>query len=130
MNGWKMFGVVKEVGVDDEGLGAFYKDYFSYPLYKDDALFFYNEFFGKQSIMKLSTYNPFKLYAGYKKIKNRVKEKNLEGNMVGDGLIKGGVILFDSHGKARYAYVEEIGTELDMTQVIESMKALQSQSGE
>ena len=130
MDGWKIFGVVKEVGVDDEGLATFYTDYFPYPLYKDDALFFYNEFFGKQSILKLSTYNPFKLYNGYKEMQSRMKEKNMTGNRVGEGLVKGGVVLFDGNGKARYAYEEETGTELDMKQIIEAMKTLQSPSGE
>lgn len=125
-----MFGVVKEVGVDDEGLVAFYKDHFTYPLYKDDELFLYNEFFGKRSILQFSTYNPFKLYHGYKEVTNRVKEKKLEGNLVGEGLVKGGVVLFDHNGKATYAYEEETGTELDMEQIVESLKALQLQTGD
>lgn len=79
LKGFKLFGVVKEVGVDDEGLTAFYKDYFTYPLYKDDGLVLYNDFFGNRSILKLSTYNPFKLYSGYKKMKNRMGEKKVGG---------------------------------------------------
>lgn len=130
LKGFKLFGVVKEVGVDDEGLTAFYKDYFTYPLYKDDGLVLYNDFFGNRSILKLSTYNPFKLYSGYKKMKNRMGEKKLEGNMVGEGLVQGGIVLFDTNGKVRYAYEEEIGTELNMEEIVESLKALQLHGGE
>ena len=103
-----MFGTVKEVGVDDEGLSVFYNDHYKYPLYKDDDLVVYNDFFGKRKI-KLTTYNPFKLYSGYKDMTKRLKDKKLDGNMKGEGLVQGGVIIFDKNGKARYAYEEDIG---------------------
>ena len=125
MKGFDLFGVVKEVGVDDEGLSAFYNDHFTYPLYKDDGLVFYNDFFGKRKI-KLTTYNPFRLYRGYKDMTNRLKEKELEGNMVGEGLVQGGVIIFDKNGKAVYAYEEEIGSELNMDDIVAALKAVQT----
>jgi hypothetical protein len=125
MKGFDLFGVVKETGVDDVGLTAFYEDHFTYPLYKDDGLVFYNVFFGKRSI-KLSTYNPVKLYSGYKEMTKRLQEKKLEGNMVGEGMVQGGIVIFDKNGKARYAYEEDIGTELNMDDIIDSLKALQS----
>ena len=124
MKNFEMFGVVKEVGVDDEGLSAFYNDHFTFPLYKDDGLVFYNDFFGKRKI-KLTTYNPFRLYRGYKDMTNRLKEKELEGNMVGEGLVQGGVIIFDKNGKAVYAYEEEIGSELKMDDIVAALKAVQ-----
>ena len=34
--------IVKETGVDDEGLNEFATEYFPYPTYKDQALTFYN----------------------------------------------------------------------------------------
>jgi len=126
MKGFDMFGVVKEIGVDDEGLTTFYKDHFTYPLYKDDGLVFYNDFFGKRSIFRFTTCNPFKLYSGYKKMSKRLSEKKLEGNMVGEGIVQGGIIIFDKHGKARYAYEEKTGKELDMEDIVASLKALQS----
>ena len=125
MKGFDLFGVVKEVGVDDEGLTAFYNDHFTYPLYKDDGLVFYNDFFGKRKI-KLTTYNPFRLYRGYKDMTNRLKEKELEGNMVGEGLVQGGLIIFDTNGKAVYAYEEEIGSELKMEDIVAAVKAVQT----
>lgn len=126
MKGFEMFGVVKEIGVDDEGLTTFYKDHFTYPLYKDDGLVFYNDFFGKRSIFSFTTYNPFKLYGGYKEMTKRLSDKKLEGNLVGEGIVQGGIIIFDKHGKARYAYEEETGKELDMEDIVASLKALQS----
>jgi len=125
MTGFKMFGTVKEIGVDDEGLAAFYNEHFTYPLYKDDGLIFYNDFFGKKKL-KLTTYNPFKLYSGYKDMTKRMKEKKLKGNMVGEGFVKGGVIIFDKQGKARYAYEEETGKELNMEDIVTALNSVRT----
>jgi len=86
MNGYKLFGTVKEIGVDDSGLAQFYNNYFTYPLFKDDGLVMYNDFFGRRKI-KLTTYNPIKLYRGYKDMNKRLKDKNLEGNLTGEGMV-------------------------------------------
>ena len=82
---FEMFGIVKEIGVDDEGLSVFYNDHFTYPLYKDDELVVYNDFFGKRKL-KLTTYNPFTLYKGYKAMNKRLKSKKLDGNLTGEGM--------------------------------------------
>lgn len=125
VKGFKMFGTVKEIGVDDEGLAAFYNDHFEFPLYKDDGLVLYNDFFGKRKLW-FTTYNPFKLYSGYMELKNRLAQKKLEGNMLGEGMVQGGVILFDKNGKARYAYEEETGKELVIDDIVAALKAIQN----
>ena len=40
--GFNLRAIVKETGVDDEGLNEFATEYFPYPTYKDQALTFYN----------------------------------------------------------------------------------------
>jgi hypothetical protein len=125
MKKFKLFGTVKEIGVDDEGLKEFYNEHFTYPLFKDDGLVFYNEFFGKRKI-KLTTYNPIKLYKGYKDMTQRLKEKKLDGNYAGEGLIQGGIVIFDKEGKVRYAYEEEIGKEIEMESIVDALKAIQN----
>eukprot|EP00970_Alexandrium_tamarense_P005238 scaffold847_cov199-Alexandrium_tamarense.AAC.7 len=125
MKEFKLFGTVKEIGVDDEGLKEFYNEHFTYPLFKDDGLVFYNEFFGKRKI-KLTTYNPIKLYKGYKDMTQRLKEKKLDGNYAGEGLIQGGIVIFDKEGKVRYAYEEEIGKEIEMESIVDALKAIQN----
>lgn len=86
MSGYKLFGTVKEIGVDDTGLKEFYDHHFTFPLFKDDGLVFYNDFFEKRKI-KLTTYNPIKLYKGYKDMNKRLKDKKLEGNLTGEGMV-------------------------------------------
>ena len=120
MKKFKMWGVVKETGVDDEGLSTFYNDYFNYPLYKDEGLVLYNDFFGKRKI-GLTTYNPFKLYRGYKDMSKRLNEKGLDGNMTGEGLIQGGLVVFDKEGNVRYAYEEIIGDELVIDDIVAAL---------
>lgn len=39
--GFKLFALVKETGIDDEGLRDFYNEYFTYPIYKDQERVFY-----------------------------------------------------------------------------------------
>jgi len=126
MKGFQLFGVVKEIGVDDKGLSEFYNDHYTYPLYKDDALTFYNDFFNKRKL-GFTTYNPLKLYSGFKTMTKRVKKKGLKGNMVGEGFVKGGVVIFDKGGKAVYAYEEETFTELVVDDIVAALKALQGE---
>mmetsp|Transcript_29248 Transcript_29248/g.69631 ORF Transcript_29248/g.69631 Transcript_29248/m.69631 type:complete len:126 (-) Transcript_29248:105-482(-) len=123
MEQFKLFGTVKEVGVDDEGLAEFHNEHFDFPLFKDDGLVLYNDFFGKRSI-KLTTYNPMKLYRGYKDMNKRLKEKKLDGNLKGEGMIQGGLILFDKNGDAKYAYEEEIGSPINIDDVVAALKDL------
>ena len=123
MKGFEMFGVVKEIGVDDEGLTEFYKNSFPFPLYKDDGLVFYNEFYGMRKL-KLTTWNPIRLYKGFKEMNARLKEKNLEGNLTGEGLVQGGIIIFGKDGKAKYAYEEETGKEVPMDDIVAALKAV------
>lgn len=132
MKGFEMFGVVKEIGVDDDGLTEFYKNSFPFPLYKDDGLVFYNEFYGMRKL-KLTTWNPLRLYRGFKDMNARLKEKNLEGNLTGEGLVQGGIIVFGKDGKAKYAYEEETGKEVPMDDIVSALKAVSgkgSTSGE
>ena len=41
LHGFRLLAIVKETGVDDEGLREFRNDYFPYPTYKDQQRVFY-----------------------------------------------------------------------------------------
>jgi hypothetical protein len=125
LEGFGLFGIVKETGVDDVGLMEFQRDYFPFPLYKDEKLVFYNDFFGRRTL-KLTTWNPIRLYRGYKKMSQRLKEKNLDGNLTGEGLVQGGIIVFGKDGKAKYAYEEETGSEIPIDDILASLNAVRA----
>ena len=117
---------MKEVGVDDLGLQDFYNDYFKYPLYKDDSLSFYTALGSRK--LGLSTWNPIKIFRGMRAVGKRLSEKNISGNYKGEGLVQGGVIIFDATGKARFAYREETGSEIPIEDIIAVVKELRAES--
>jgi hypothetical protein len=117
-----LWGIVKETGVDDEGLYEFQKTYYPYPLYKDVDWAIYKAM-GNRKIA-LTTWNPWKLWKGYKALSQRLKEQKIDGNLKGEGMIQGGILLFDAQGILRYAYEEEIGTPLDVTDIRAAYDAL------
>ena len=109
---------------DDEGLRKF-KEHFDYPLYRDENLDFYRAFGDKkitEDISLWSLLNPFKLYRGVKDMGKRMKEKGLEGNLVGEGLKKGGIIVFGSDGEPKYAYPEITGEALEIDDILAALK--------
>ena len=124
------WGIVKETGVDNAGLSEFYNKYYNFPLYRDVTLASYSAF-GNKKITTGMSWNPLKLYRGYKELTARLKEKkDLEGNMVGEGMIKGGVFVLDPDGKVVYAYEESTGDPLvveDIQAAMDSMRAGEAQ---
>lgn len=82
--GFKVFAIVKETGIDDEGLCEFHNEYFAYPTYKDPERVFYNSLgSGKISL----GFNPLKIIKmiqdSYKMIKELgVKSYNLKGELL------------------------------------------------
>lgn len=117
---------MKEVGVDDEGLAEFQSGYFSYPLYRDEEITFYNALGLRK--MKFTTWNPFKIFISIRKMMKRLKEKNISGNMTGEGLVQGGIIIFDKNGKARYAYREETGFEVPINDIIAAVRSVKKEN--
>ena len=117
---------MKEVGVDDPGLYDFYNDYFTYPLYKDESLAFYTALGTRK--LTISTWNPIKMFRGMRNISKRLSKKNISGNYKGEGIVQGGVIIFDATGKARFAYREETGSEVPVEDIIAVLKELRAES--
>lgn len=120
------WGTVKETGVDDDGLSEFYNTYYKFPLYRDVDLVTYASFGNKSILSSFTTWNPFKIYRGYKDMAKRLEEKKLEGNLKGEGLTKGGVFVLDTDGKVVYALEEITGSPLDMDSIEAAMASLRS----
>lgn len=122
LDGFGLFGVVKETGVDDEGLMEFQTQYFPHSLYQDEDLLFY-EALGSRKL-KITTWNPIRMYRAMKEWGRRLKEKGIEGNYKGEGLVQGGVIIFDKQGKPRYNYLEQTGEELPVDDIVAALNAV------
>jgi len=116
---------VKEVGVDDPGLYDFYNDYFTYPLYKDESQTFYTALGTRK--LAISTWNPIKMFRGMRNMSKRLSKKNISGNYKGEGIVQGGIIIFDAAGKARFAYREETGSEVPVEDIIAVVKELRKE---
>ena len=111
--------------MDDAGLSEFYNKHYTFPLYRDEDRVTYQALGNRK--MSLSTWNPFKLWKGYKSITQRVNDKQLEGNLVGEGLVQGGVFVFDAKGVLRYAYEEQVGTPLELPDLEAAMQDVANQ---
>ena len=60
----------------------------------------------------------------------RLAEKGLEGNLKGEGMVQGGIIIFDKDGKAQYAYKEETGSPLPIDDILVAVGAVKSAKSE
>jgi len=120
LEGFDLFGVVKETGVDDEGLREFHSKYYDYPLYKNEGL----EFYKALGSGKLGFSSLFKLLFGFRSSNKRWKAKNISGNMVGEGIQKGGVIIFDKKGKPKYSYQEITGNQMPVDDIAAAVKSI------
>ena len=123
LEGFGLFGVIKETGVDDEGLAEF-SEFFPYPLYRDENIAFYKALGNR----KLSfTLNPFHIVGGMFTLASsvlRLKQRKIGGNMIGEGIRQGGVIMFDKDGKQMYAYEEETAKDLPLEDILAAVKAI------
>jgi AhpC/TSA antioxidant enzyme len=124
LEGFNFLGIVKETGVDDEGLLEFGKSY-PYPIYRDVDLKFYQALGNRK--LSLETWNPLRIVKGMLWLRDAVKRtesKNLEGNLKGEGFLKGGVIIFGKDGTQKYAYAEETFEEFPSSDILAAIDVL------
>ncbi|GAX27206.1 prostamide/prostaglandin F2alpha synthase [Fistulifera solaris] len=122
-----VLGVVKEIGVDDAGLKTFQKEYFnSWPIYLDEDLQLY-KIMGNRSIFKVKTM--FKLLGNMRKLSRRMSQKRIEGNLVGEGTIQGGILIFDGKGDLVHVQLEDITKELNMSEMAEILETIVGEDG-
>ena len=124
-----VFGVVKEINVDDDGLNEFSVDYFpGRDLYLDSDKSFYAALGDRKlSIPFRALLNPFGAYRYMKDMNKRLAQRKIEGNLKGEGLKQGGVIVFDASGAPRYAYLEETGSELPAADILSAIQAVREE---
>lgn len=126
LDGFGLFGVVKETGVDDKGLAEF-SGFFPFPLYRDEHLDFYTALGNRNITIPL---NPIKLIGGAVALvgmQKRLSQRKIEGNLKGEGIKQGGVIIFDKAGQPRYAIYEKTGKELPVEDILAAVHAIKQE---
>ena len=58
----------------------------------------------------------------------RVKNAGLDGNLVGEGTVQGGIIIFGKDGKPKAMYPEETGNELPLKDIVSSLVSVRNES--
>jgi len=122
LSGVKLFGIVKETGVDDEGLNEFATEYFPYPMYKDQALVYYNALGSGNMSLGWNPLNYIKLLMDSKKLISELGVKS--HNMKGEGFLQGGWIIFDAENQPKYAYQEDAKKRLPADEIVRDLKTL------
>jgi hypothetical protein len=126
-DGFGVFAIVKETGIDDEGLAEFHHSYFRYPTFCDKSYSFYQAL-GDRKVMLSLVFNPLSLINVICDTYKRITNKGIQGNFKGEGLVQGGIIFFDKEGKPRYAYEEETGQDLPIKDILAAMNALRRET--
>jgi hypothetical protein len=124
--GIRIFGVVKET-VDPIGLMEFHNTYFPYPLYCDKSYSFYQAL-GDRRIRLSGLLHTFSLVSLLCDAYHRMSEKHVKGNLKGEGIVQGGIIIFDKNGKPFAMSPEETGKDLRVKNILAALQALRMKS--
>jgi hypothetical protein len=57
----------------------------------------------------------------------RLKAKEIQGNLTGEGIVQGGIIIFGKDGTPRSMYAEETGKELPLQDIVSAMMAVRNE---
>lgn len=128
-----LIGIIKEVAPTksvetDEKLGVneFHVKYFNgRPLYLDEEKLFYRALGGRKLTDSFSFWallKPWELYSSFVKMGARLKEKKIDGNLAGEGLLQGGLMVFGpGEADAIYVYQEKTGSEIPLDELEASL---------
>jgi hypothetical protein len=125
-----LYGIIKEVapvsGADNDkklGVGEFESLYFPHKLYRDSSLSFY-KYLGNRNILLDNefSWNPLQWYSSYNQMKERLKTHGLKGNMAGEGLRLGGILVISPARGIVYTYLEKTGSPIPENEIMEAVK--------
>lgn len=123
VEGFGIVGIVKETSV--KGLGEFVQQYFrNYPVYCDKTYAFYSAL-GDRKVGLRSLLNPLSIAGILCDAFQRIKQKGITGNVTaGEGVVQGGIIIFDAQGKPSAMYPEETGEDLRVADLARALQAI------
>lgn len=122
-DGFEIFGIVKETGVDDDGLAEFQQKYFAnLPLYCDKSYAFYKALGDRKVGLSLALFNPLAILSFLCDTFQRLTQKKIDGNVRGEGFVQGGIVFFGKDGKPECTYEEETGVDLRVQDIVTAMK--------
>lgn len=118
-NNLSLWAIVKDTGVDEEGVLSFYQDFFHFPIYKDEKWQSYKAM-GERKLT-LTQY-----IQGYLTNKSRWDKMGIHMSRAKcrDGWVQGGVLFFQNN-KLMQAYEEDFGKELEMDVLRATINRLQ-----
>ena len=92
------------------GIEAFEKQYFCGPMYHDQDMAFYKHLGRKKIGVPLGKLlRPWAAVADIRAMSKKIKEGKVEGNLKGEGIVKGGILIISRDNKVVYAYHEQTG---------------------
>jgi hypothetical protein len=109
------------------GTAEFQDKYFCGPMYLDMDKEFYKYFGNKGIFSSLGLFNPF----SYGAVGDALKGAGIEGNLVGDGITKGGVLVIDPEGTVLYKFDEDPPNgvpDAPLQEIIEAASSISAKS--
>jgi hypothetical protein len=128
MDGFRLFAVVKETGVDDHGLIEYYDKYFTFPTYCDKSWALYTAL-GNRRVGFNLLWNPSSVFSILCESAQSLRAKSVDDSAnKGEGLVQGGIVFIGSDGKPKYAYQEETAVQLRVGDILAAIDAIKQQS--
>lgn len=123
-------GIIKEVSPQDDksietdelGVIEFQNKYFDYPVYQDETKAFYNAL-GRRKLTSYFSWNPFSWYSFIRTTSRRTTDVGITGNMKGEGIILGGVLVISKEKGVVFQYEEETGDPVPVEEIVEAILA-------
>jgi AhpC/TSA antioxidant enzyme len=143
---FQIFGIIKDSG-DEEGIVEFQRDFFPFPLYVDPSMAFYQALGDRKLSLSqiLSTKEAWKslLCSAYESVfptkPNKMarrasssssstslddKKAAVSSPSVSDGMVLGGLVIFNAHGRPVAMYPEQPGPTLPLGDVMQTLQAI------
>jgi hypothetical protein len=125
-DGIEIFGIIKETGVDDDGLVEFSANYFDFPLYCDKSFAFYQAL-GDRQVGWAALLSPLSVLGILCDAFQRIRRKSIDGTSRGEGFVQGGIIIFRRDGQPGCMYQEQTGVDLQIADLVGALNLVRNE---